>query len=319
MQKRYTTVERAESIVRKAVLGGYGFSIPYADDPLGLVARRRIRLECSMDCESPYTFEIWSRESAVHGKKVLPIGIEIVTRCRKCQNCRERRSMFWAGRAIEEINKAQRTYMGSFTMSPAEHELLDMRVAKRLLAGGTNFYSLSPSEKFVEQTKEFGFELTKWFKRIRKGRSSNFRYLLVAERHDSDETSIEMKGRPHFHILIHESSAEALVHGSPTLALDLMRDGELEMRKVKGKNGTYTHAVYVTDDAFIRKQWAFGFTKFRYCFDARSAYYVCKYLTSEMGARVRASYKYGKDLSGAPRSEGQRERDPLDLKNESFS
>jgi len=213
--------------------------------------------------------------------------------------------MFWAGRAIEEINKAERTYMGSFTMSPAEHEFLDMRVAQRLLRGGTNFYELSPSAQFAEQTKEFGWELTKWFKRVRKERSNNFRYLLVAEKHDSPETSPEMKGRPHFHILIHEQQAGCLVHGSPSLALDTGRDGELEMRKVRGPNGVYTHAVYLTDDAFIRKQWQFGFTKFRYCFDAKSAYYVCKYLTSEMGARVRASNRYGKLLVGAPRSEGQ--------------
>lgn len=294
---RLISVERAEAIARAAIVGGYGKIVPRSYDPEGLMVRRYVRLSLGMDCEAPYEFVLWARYSARHGKAVKPFGIEVVSRCRKCFACKRRRALFWAGRAMSEFKLWPRTLMGTFTMSPEQHQLLDMRCIGRLAKGRVDFHRLTEGERFAEQVKEFGSEVTKWLKRLRKGDASHFkpqiRYLLVAERHDSEHTSVEMFGRPHFHILIHEKSAGTLVHGDPLLAIEDERDGEYERRMVRNRHGQYIPCAFASDESFIRKNWEFGFTKFQWCADANAAFYVCKYLSKGLNARVRCSERYG--------------------------
>ena len=125
------------------------------------------------------------------------------------------------------------------------------------------------------------------------------RYMLVAEAHNSEKTSVEMKGRPHFHILVHDYSDNGLVSGSPLEAIASGRDGEWEKRLIKTKQG-YKGFAFVTDDAFIRKNWQLGFTKFQLATSEQSIFYLCKYLSKSMLARVRASIEYGSGVSPLP-------------------
>jgi len=284
------TVERLEQVARNGVLGGYA----------EVYGHRRVRLTLAMDCEQPYGHTMYSRISATHGKKVQPFTVDLEARCRKCASCKRRRRNLWIGRAITEYQMAPRTVFGTITMSVQEQLALDDSIFLRLARGRVDFNKLSPLEIFEERSKEFGAEVTKWLKRIRKGDDAHrgplaLRYLLIAEVHDSDETSIEMKGRPHFHLLLHEQEAGQLVHGDP-----------LEVLRTRERSGEYIHAwswnkrfkrwderVKVADDAFIRKNWTLGFTNFQWAQSAQAASYVCAYLNKSLMLRVRASQHYG--------------------------
>lgn len=105
---------------------------------------------------------------------------------------------------------------------------------------------------------------------------AEFSYLLVAEKHKS--------GRPHWHVLLHEKHAFALI-----------RSAEYYVTR-KG-------VVRVDDKAMIRKHWRFGFTQFELCRDHRSAGYLCKYLAKDMLWRVRASIGYGEEIDDQSKSD----------------
>lgn len=64
-------------------------------------------------------------------------------------------------------------------------------------------------------------------------------------------------GLPHYHLLIHEVTAVTVKHRT------------------------------------LSEQWKLGFSKFNLVTDKRAAGYVCKYLSKNAGARVRASSRYG--------------------------
>lgn len=282
------TVERLEQVARNGVLGGYAEVYGY----------RRVRLKLAMDCEEPYGHTLFSRISARHGKRVHPFTVDLEARCRKCASCKRRRRNLWIGRAITEYQMAPRTVFGTITMSVQEQLNLDDLITLRLARGRVDFNKLSQREIFEERSKQFGAEVTKYFKRLRKNlalQPGSLRYLLIAEVHDSDETSIEMKGRPHFHLLLHEQQAGQLVKGDP-----------LEVLRTRERSGEYIHAwawnkrykrwderVKLADDAIVRKEWTLGFTNFQWAQSAQAASYVCAYLNKSLMLRVRASQHYG--------------------------
>lgn len=211
----------------------------------------------------------------------------------------------WGARAIHEYEFWPVTAFGTFTLSVENHLELDNRARLRLWDAGVSFDHLSEVEMFTERAREFGNEVTRWIKRIRQGRDGRsptfVRYLLVAERHDSDKTGPELRGRPHFHMLLHDMQAGCAMRGSPAAALAQGKSftecsveaGEWEVRNVVDKKGVWRPHVFLRDEAFIRKNWTLGFTKFQWAEDANSAWYVCKYLSKEMRCRVRASQRYG--------------------------
>jgi len=280
-------VERLERMAQNAILGGYGT----------VLRHRKVRLTLVMDCEQPYTAELHSRVSAQHGKRVQPITIEIEARCRKCFACKRRRSMFWQGRAMTEFQNADRTLFGTFSMSPEEHCRLDDLITIRLAEGRVNFNELSSDEIFQERVKEFGAEVTKWIKRVRKQlrlAPQSLRYLLIAEVHDSDRTSDEMRGRPHFHILLHERYAGQLVEGQPHMVVaEEDSSGEYVLAWYKDKNGKWQRKARLAPAALLKREWQFGHTDFQWAETANAASYVCKYLSKSMMLRVRASNSYG--------------------------
>ena len=287
------SVERLRRLSVRAVLGGWG-----------VVERPRlVRLNLEMDCEKPIPFELFARSRKISGRVVYTVYGAL--RCRKCAACAKRKAMFWTGRAITEYHRSARTWFGRLTLCPDEHHLIDARAQVRLGTRGVAWQQLSAKEQFAERAKEVGVEMTLYMKRLRKGDAGDpdkgypphvrprIRYLMIAEMHDSAQTSDEMRGRPHYHMLIHEQEAGALVVGNVhSVLIAGVRDGEMERRMYKTRSG-WKAGVFAADDAFIRREWKLGHTKFQMAESATSAVYVCKYLTKAMSVRVRASQGYG--------------------------
>lgn len=248
----------------------------------------------------------------------MPIGVReyLVTclrRCRQCEWCKMMRSSHWAHRAATEFGRSPATWLGTITLSPFHHAVIDARVAKRAhkSPGCPWLTEWSAKDRFRARAQLMGVEISKWLKRIRKAERQRrkdaaapylwtedarycvvpceFKYLLVAEEHKSERTSTDMVGRPHYHILIHELYRGALI-----------RPDEYYI--------TQKGVVRVADSAMIKNQWQFGFSQFELCRDSRSASYLCKYLSKDMLWRVRASQNYGKDevFDSAERSEEAR-------------
>lgn len=130
---------------------------------------------------------------------------------------------------------------------------MDCITVRRLSTRGVEFDSLADEDKFRERVATINAEITKYLKRVRKQCSAKLRFLVVAEAHKE-----EMEGLPHFHLLVHETSADA----------------PITKRALQG-------------------QWKLGFTSFKLAKDQRGASYPCKYLTKSMLARVRGSKHYG--------------------------
>ena len=305
-RKRFMSVERLVEVARNAIAGGYGEMVPWPDGG----HRRLCRLRLAMDCNAPYTFELHSRVSARHGRKVKPMTIIGESRCRKCEPCKARRSRFWTARALTEYDASERSIFGTFTMSPEQHYELEGRAMLRLAAKGVNFSGLSDGEKFAERAHEFGAEVTKWLKRLRKGDRDHpkpqFRYLLIAEAHKASGSAVAE--RPHYHVLLHEAAAGALIKGDPHEVVIGNCDvsGEYRLRWQKDRNGKWQRTAIAADDSFIRKNWPFGFTLFEWASTAKSAVYLCKYLNKSSLVRCRASGKYGLERSSPKTPQGER-------------
>ncbi|MEM2002416.1 MAG: hypothetical protein QXT77_07220 [Candidatus Methanomethylicaceae archaeon] len=284
MRTRMISVERLEQIAITAIQGGYGRVETWRDT--GRV-RRLVRLAISMDCEDPHFCELHARYSGNHYKRVKPLTVVIESRCRKCAACKERRRVFWAARAKTEWTESALSLFGTLTFSPENDMMLDARARLRLSALGVDFDALPPAELFRERVKEAGAEVTLWLKRLRNSdrrRKLRPRYLMVAEAHSSARTSELKRGRPHFHILLHQQiGAEALVLPHEW-AVD--RDGNVRTDKLGNP--------LLADTSFLKAQWKLGFSSFALCRSPQAAAYLCKYLTKEeTSTRIRASFRYG--------------------------
>lgn len=280
-----TTVEGLTQTAIAALNGGYGKIVTFSHDGL---PRRRVRLTLAGNCTAPYAAELHSRHSATHGKRVKPMTVEVIARCRKCAMCKKHRSDFWTARALEEYRTAYRSWFGTITLRPEAHFRFDTLAQVRLAQAGTDFWAgLTDQERFDERVKEIGVEITKWLKRLRGDRKAarrpSFRYLLIAEAHESGKTSVEMYGRPHFHVLFHETDEmRPLVYPQE---FAMKQNGDL----IADKYGN----PFVADDAWLRSGWDHGFTRFQQAATPMAALYLCKYLTKATSARVRASGGYG--------------------------
>ena len=192
------------------------------------------------------------------------------------------RQRFWMGRAMTECDEAPRTFMGTLTSSLDNHIKLDASARVRLAMHGVDFDGLPEREKFEARCVEFGAHVTLWLKRVRKA-GAQFRYLMVAEAHDSERTVEGMRLRPHVHMLIHEQH-----HGAFC---------PLPLKGIQDRSTGAWHE-FVPDGAYLRQTWPLGFTRFEAARDTRSAVYLCKYLTKSSLVRVRASQDYGTPPEG---------------------
>jgi hypothetical protein len=283
--KRFLSVERLEAIVARGLTYGYVKPV-YPRDFLTLLERdkpfRRFRMEISSDCEEPCGFELHSRTSASAGKRLPPIIVEGSSKCRKCDNCRDRRAHFWRERAEMEYSRTKgRTWFVTLTLAPDWHYQFDAQMSvpfytrdrrgtKRLVRDAYEISKMNARELFVARTQEIGREVTLYLKRVRK-ELGHFRYLIVAEPHLENPDS-EVYGRTHFHALLHEYSELVPRHQS-----------------FVGKDGK----TYAKEDAKVRKTWQKGWTQAWVLPEAAAAGYLCKYVSKEAMARIRASFRYG--------------------------
>ena len=221
----------------------------------------------------------------------LPGGsaIELHVRCRICEPCLKARSAWWKLRSMAEILSAPRTWFVTLTWRPETKLRAEYAADRALLNAGVR--SPSPQDLFRARLKVLGPDVSRWFQRLRKGRArapkwwneardgkwsrwepARFRYLLVWEEHNSDETSDEYRHWPHAHLLIHEIAGHTLVK-----------------RRISG-------------------EWWAGFDSTRLVEQVspeaihRDAAYVCKYLSKSMLSRVRSSTEYGRKMPDFERS-----------------
>lgn len=224
------------------------------------------------NCEAPHYVEKTGRPE-IRSKRLHPETIEdavqifrdmhlnvgtytlmIWVRCRRCKPCLRHRQLRWMNLAKNELAVASRTWFGTLTLAPGAHALMGYRAGARLKLRGTEFLELSAEEQFGERHRECSIEITRWLKRIRKESGAKLRYLLVVEEHTK-----ELAGLPHYHMLVHEVGPSQVFERT------------------------------------LRKQWKLGFSQFKLVDgDSKTAWYVTKYLTKSVLARVRASQYYGR-------------------------
>lgn len=275
MQQRMMSVERLEALVRRGIAEGWMRPAAFRDG----TPRRMFISSLELDCEAPRQVELWSRDSARHGLPVFPLTVIMRVRCRKCEWCKKMRQRFWTGRAMAEYEASPRTWMATFTCRLDEHYKIDSSARVRLHSHGVEFDELPEVEQFEARCVELGAHITLWLKRMRKA-GAQFRYLMIAEAHKGD-TNQEMRYRPHVHMLLHERSWGSV--------------WPYENKWVQ-KEGKWHE--YMPDTAFPREQWPLGFTRFEVANDARTAVYLCKYLTKSAMVRVRPSQRYGSPQDG---------------------
>lgn len=164
----------------------------------------RIHWDVSGNCLNPHMRHVDAAVPAnagkfaviIPGKTAVPLQIDLEVRCRKCTNCLRQRRAQWSARAITEYGSAVRTWLGTFTLSPEEHDLVLNLARRKAYLNGNDFDLLNADEQFMARHAGISRYLTLWLKRIRKG-NPNFRYMFVCEAHKS--------GLPHYHALIHET------------------------------------------------------------------------------------------------------------------
>lgn len=248
---RFISVERLNALAGKAIHAGCVVET-WRDNRR---VRRLIRWDVSGGCETPVVVEQHARYSATHGKRVSPMCVILETQCRDCGWCRNQRRKRWAARAHQETTVAPRTWFLTLTAEPETQFRWLNETRAALARKGTDFDELTGTAKFSARVQYGGGrEITRFIKRVRKNAAAPFRYLLVAEQHAS--------GAPHFHMLVHETSAVAPI-----------------------------------SKRTLQSAWIVGFSKVVLCHDLKGAMYLCKYLAKDASTRVRASFRYGGNLA----------------------
>jgi len=285
------TVETLRRLVRRAMRDGRARE-----------ARPRFwEVYYQMNCDTPWLRRLVARDS-VSRRALAKMSVHAMYRCRKCRGCMQTKGRYWAARVCREYREWPVTLMGTFTMSPEQHALLDARVSRKQPIVG-----LPQGKVFQLRAKEFYVEVQGYLNRLRSaayerngGKTGVLRYLFVAEEHNSAKTSVEMRHRPHFHSIVHETERGALIEGHPHEALRKLLLGESDTvsgeyvgKKYQNSHGEWVDGVFLTDEAIARRQWTFGLSKFQVCFSEESAFYVCKYLGKEGSYRVNPSLYYG--------------------------
>lgn len=179
--------------------------------------------------------------------------VRMIVKCRKCERCRMEKRWLWRDRALIEFSRCARTWFGTLTCAPHVHNQFLNMCRARESKSGVNFDTLPASEQIMLQHRLVSVEITKYLKRVRKEAKTRFRFLLVMETVPNHQD-----GLPHYHVLVHEPLGMAPV----------------------------TKRV-------LAGQWRLGFEKFRLVSDPAEVRYVCKYISKDTGARVRASLDYG--------------------------
>lgn len=127
------------------------------------------------------------------------------------------------------------------------------------------YLAFKHGDSFAAIANEESKLITKTFKRMRFA-GKKFRYLLVTEKHAS--------GFPHFHMLLHETSLERQF-----TSRDLNGTRADARRGIKAAPSRWW--PYICNATLVGDK------------VSRAPYYVLKYASKDMQARIRASQKYG--------------------------
>ena len=172
-------------------------------------SRGSVTWDLSGNCAAGVHTEVYARPSSgkigrgrdlvvIRPKEGHPMFVDIVTRCRKCDQCRRHKARLWRARATAEWHCAARTWFGTLTANPTAQYIWAARARARV--GMPTWDGMPEERQFAETASEAGRDITLWLKRIRKESGARLRYLLVVEAHRS--------GLPHFHMLLHEVRAD---------------------------------------------------------------------------------------------------------------
>lgn len=159
--------------------------------------------EVSGDCTAPVQRDLRARAIKGTLEQRPSLELQMIVRCRKCDNCRQIRRKVWTARARAEIQSASRTWFGTLTLRSEEHYRFLAMARRKADHRIDNFDALPYWEQFDLRHRAIGPELTKYLKRVRETSGAPLRYLLVAEAHKS--------GAPHYHLLVHELDPERQV------------------------------------------------------------------------------------------------------------
>lgn len=171
----------------------------------------RLEWDVSGNCQNSVGREIDARPAAIgKGKYIVvshdtavPLQIDLSVRCRRCPNCLGQRRAMWSARAVAEYRTAVRTWLGTFTLRPDEHEMVRHLCIIESAKTGQDFDLLTEGQQFVRKHQKISKWLTLWLKRVRKNSGAKMRYMIVCEAHKT--------GLPHYHALIHETQMDRQV------------------------------------------------------------------------------------------------------------
>lgn len=184
-------------------------------------------------CTQPKSIYLWERPMRDAPGNPQPAGLTLNVRCRGCVSCRKHRQVCFRQRAYAEYASAARSRFFTFTFAPSFHARVDRKIAKWIeaeIAVPTRFRTdadvgvlreiltavrqrttellagKARRQLFALRESELGREVTLFLKRLRERSGSKIRYALVAEAHTK-----ALRGRPHFHMLMHEVDPTRLV------------------------------------------------------------------------------------------------------------
>lgn len=256
---RYLSIETVTALFGSAMDAGCRPEV--REDYRGF--KRSIKWHVAGRCQEPRELVFWSRFH-VSTKQGVPIGVRLMTMCRHCRWCLMHRRHHWATAAVNEVKSAPRTWFITLTCNPGAHHrmLSSIRAAYTPTKEYPDYDSLPHERRFRELLRlirphrrgdappdSYSRALTLFLKRIRKNSGTKFRYLLVAERHQS--------GLPHFHMLLHETDA-------PIRKRVIRAAWPLGFSKVvlcEGSRGAVYLCKYLAKDASTRVRASFKYGK----------------------------------------------------------
>ena len=160
--------------------------------------------DVSMGCEAPAIIELSSavedgfhidRQTKERRPDLLSYAdvrftVDLAVPCRKCKACLRRDRRRWETRIQRECSRANRTWMATYTISPAARMMVE-GTRKDVPIDSDDYFALL----WVERVRVLSRELQLHLKRVRKSVDKPIRFFAVFEPHRD--------GWPHIHMLIH--------------------------------------------------------------------------------------------------------------------
>lgn len=213
----------------------------------------------------------------------VPLELTMWVPCGRCPPCLRAKARRWrergqaAARALLAANPNVRVWWCTYSFSPENHyrALVDAEVLSR--SRGVEFAELSlrQQRRLMEHHEHgfYGVAFDKYFKRLRKGagkyKGAGFVYLLVSELHRGGGV---LDGKVHYHALLFETD-----DSRPLLKAQLKGNWWGDEHGTEYRLGHCRFKLLAPEDV------------------CRTVGYICKYITKDADARVRASKFLGNE------------------------